>query len=234
MPLSHSPVPKLETTVASAVAAPQIRTADHSILPPISFQSTISMPGRDITKMPAQVVMYMSMPVCLGMNHSTIITQKTTANFSSSPRMGPMLLRSSFRESRPLTTSISGLNTTQRKSQARMVLTMATGTPTTDHWAKEISTPQMDFSRDMVTAFMPLPAGVPMPPMAAPTGMPSISALPYFDLPGSQLFFSSRGWQIPKKISAVGMSARNMEMTQVPSITLSKTALDRFPNMGRT
>ena len=54
------------------------------------------------------------------------------------------------------------------------------------------------------------------------------------DLPGSQPFFSSRGVHRPKKISAVGMSARNIEMMQVPSITLSRTIFDLLPNMGRT
>ena len=111
---------------------------------------------------------------------------------------------------------------------------MATGTPTIDHWAKEISTPQILLSRDMVTAFMPLPAGVPIPPRAAPTGIPSIRALPKLDFPGSQLFFSSSGEQMPKKISAVGISARNMETKQVPSITLSRTNFALLPNIGRT
>ena len=164
--------------VAKAVAVPQIMNADQSTLLLTSFQSTMFIPGMDITKMPAHAVMYMSIPVYLGMNHITIITEKTIANFSSLPRRGPMFLRSSFRESRPFTTSISGLKMVQKNSQATMVLAIATGTPTMDHCTKDISTPQMLLSRDIVTAFMPLPAGVPIPPRAAATGMPSIIALP--------------------------------------------------------
>lgn len=91
-------------------------------------------------------------------------------NFSSSPRRGPMFLRSSLMDSRPFTTVISGLKMRQKKNHAKTMLAMATGTPTSDHWAKLISTSQMLLSRDIVTAFMPLPAGVPMPPTAAPTG----------------------------------------------------------------
>lgn len=39
---------------------------------------------------------------------------------------------------------------------------------------------------------------------------------------------------MPKKISAVGISARNMETKQVPSITLSRTNFALLPNIGRT
>ena len=113
------------------------------------------------------------------------------------------------------------------------MLTNATGTPMRDHWPKLISTPQMFLSRDMVTAFMPLPAGVPMPPIAAPTGMPSITALPNLDLPGSQPFCSRMGIHRPKNTSAVGMSARNMDTTQVPIIIASRTAFALLPNIGR-
>ncbi len=73
-----------------------------------------------------------------------------------------------------------------------------------------------------------------MPPMAAPTGIPSITALPNFDFPGSQPFCSSIGMQRPKKTSAVGISARNMDTTQVPSMMASSTALALLPNAGST
>ena len=133
MPLSQAPVPRFATTVASAVAAPQIRNADQSILVLASFQLTRFMPGRDMIKMPPHAVMYISIPVCLGMNHSTTMIAKTIVNFSSSPLSGPTFLRSSFRESRPFTMSISGLYSQQRMSHASTMLTNATGTPTRDH-----------------------------------------------------------------------------------------------------
>lgn len=139
------------------------------------FQSTMFIPGMDITKMPAHAVMYVDTGV-LGMNHITIITEKTIANFSSLPRRGPMFLRSSL-ESQILHYVHLRLEDGRRTARPQWCWQLPPGTPTMDHCTKDISHRRCLEQRHSHSIHATASRSADTT-QSGNTGMPSIIALP--------------------------------------------------------